>query len=438
MRGTGFTPEVYILVTYTILVMTDNPGKRIQRLHDRIENSDKLDGTDRQILQDFSDRLVLLSSKYGQQRHEHLLRRCTIMAEEVGGLADALEDRKAAEDIVRWIHRNYDNEETNRDYRGALRIFGKRTGEDDSIPESIEWIPGSTSASYQPEPDPRDMLRWEEDIQPMLESTTRTRNEAMVAVAWDAGARSGEFRDLAVGDVTDGDHGLQITVDGKTGQRTVTLIPSVPHLQRWLRDHPDTDDPEAPLWSHLQSAEPMSYNMFRKILEGAAERADVTKPVTLTNFRKSSAAYLASQGVNQAVLEEHHGWRHGSRIASRYISVFADANQREIARAHGVEITEDEEDDPTAPLVCPRCEKQTPRDEPFCMWCRQAIDPGAKDELAERGERQRRALLGIAKDHPELLDRLEEMEPIIELIDGRPEIIETAREFVEETERDRH
>jgi len=55
--------------------------------------------------------------------------------------------------------------------------------------------------------------------------------------------------------------------------------------------------------------------MFTKTLEGAAEDAGVDKPVTFTNFRKSSASYLASQGMNQAHIEDHHGWVRGSDVA---------------------------------------------------------------------------------------------------------------------------
>lgn len=59
--------------------------------------------------------------------------------------------------------------------------------------------------------------------------------------------------------------------------------------------------------------------------------------MTPTVFRKSSASYLASQNVSQAHLEDHHGWTRGSKIAARYIAVFDDANEREIARARGAE-----------------------------------------------------------------------------------------------------
>ncbi|WP_137288599.1 tyrosine-type recombinase/integrase [Natronorubrum halophilum] len=412
--------------------MTEKAAEKIERLRDRIEEGEEISDADHDVLMEFSDQLYLLSSRYSNHRHEHLLRRCTRMAEEVGSLADTLDDRDATEDLVRWIHRTYDNEETNRDYRGSLRVFAKHVTDGDEIPDTVSWVPGSTSRNYKPAPKPGDMLKWEDDILPMIDAARYSRNKAIIAVAWDSGARSGEFRDLTIGDVSDHDRGLQITVDGKTGQRTITLIPSVPYLQRWLEDHPTGDDPSAPLWTKLHSADGISYNMYRKILEGAAEDADVRKPVTLTNFRKSSASYLANMGVNQAVLEEHHGWARGSKVASRYISVFADASDREIARAHGVDVEVDKPD-PTGPVECPRCGKDTPRSEDFCMWCHQALEHGALDDIQEAQRDKRAELLQFAKNHPEFIDRVEDMEPVIEMFDGDPELISLARKFVDVT-----
>lgn len=169
------------------------------------------------------------------------------MAEEVGGLTDALDSRSATENLVGWINRNYDNEEINRDYRVALRMFAKRVTDGSGIPPSLEWVPADTSLNYDSKLNPADMLRWEEDVLPMIDATLNARDAAFIAVAWDSGARNGELRDLRVGDVTDHKHRHQVTVDGKTGQRTITLIPSVPYLRRWLQEHPRKDDREAPL-----------------------------------------------------------------------------------------------------------------------------------------------------------------------------------------------
>lgn len=356
--------------------MTENAAERITRLRQRIYLSEIIREADKQALFDFDAELALRGSEYGEHRHEHLLRRVVRMAEEVGGLAAALEDREPTQRLVSWIHRNYSNEETNRDYRGALRVFADLSTKGKELPNSVAWVSGSTSKDYNPIPDPADMLHWEDHIEPMIEACDYARDRAMIAVAWDAGCRSGEFRNLTIGDVSKHDHGLRITVDGKTGQRAVTLIPSVPYLERWLEGHPG-GDPDNPLWSHLNKPAELSYQAYRKTLERAAERAGVDRPVTLTNFRKSSASYLAPR-VSQATLEAHHGWQHGSRAAARYIAVFDEDSDRELAAAHGIEVSVDD-DSGTGAQPCPVCDTLNEPDRQRCRQCRQVLDR----ELAE-------------------------------------------------------
>lgn len=414
--------------------MTNDAEDSLDRLREQIDESDALSESDRDALIAFSDQLELLQSEYSDQRHEKLLRHCAIMAGQAKRIDErdlpdvdlhrALEDRDVAEDLVRWINGRYESESSNRDYRVALRMFGKHTTPGEEIPESLEWIPTTTSRNHKPKPDPADMLHWKADVLPMIDGTRNTRDAALVAVAWDSGARSGELRALKVGNVTDHKHGLQVTVDGKTGQRTVTLIPSVPYLQRWLEDHPASDDSQAPLWSKLNTPEKPSYQQLRKSLREAAERARVTKPVTFTNFRKSSAAHLASSGANQAHIEQHHGWTHGSDVASRYIAVFGEAADNELARIHGVEVDDEDEPDPIAPIDCPRCTRKNPRDESICVWCGQALEPGAVETLEEREREVRTAALQFVADHPDLVDEIDSAESLMDLLAADTSIAE--------------
>lgn len=435
------------------LYMATYDEHRIEQILARIETAENIDERDRELLKQFVDRAG--RQQYSVARTGKILDNCKTLAgvsekyspDELpdAALADALEDREAAETFVDWINDTYDNEETNCGFRVTLRVFGgiMTDGPQEEKPDSIEWISSGTSRSYDPSPDPAEMLHWEDDVVPMIEATMNPRDAALIAVAWDSGARTSELLDLRIGDVTDHDYGLQITVDGKVGQRSITLIPSVPYMNRWLQEHPRRDDATAPVWCNIEThnredrpfnrGDSLSYHMCRKIPLEAAKRADVNKPVTFTNFRKSSASYLASQGVNQAVLEDHHGWKTGSNAAARYISVFSDASDREIAGAHGLDV-EEEEPEPIAAITCPRCEKETPRHERFCMWCRQALDHGAVEEMEATQQQERRQLLGFAKEHPELIDQLEELEPLVEALGGDPDVIETARRFVDETE----
>ena len=407
-------------------------GKRtqIQNLRDRIQVGEEISDEDAELLLRFSDEMDLLKSKYTDHRHIKLLRHATRIAENVGGLADVLKDREASKDIVRWINREYQNEYTNHDYRTALRVFAKRVTDEEGIPASVEWVPSGTSNSHDPVPNPADILEWEADVKSMIDAARNPRDKALIAVAFDSGARNGELQKLTVGDVNDHEYGLQILVDGKKGQRSVTLIPSVPYLNRWLSDHPAPDDPDAPLWSKLSKPEEISYRMFNNAVKNAGKRAGVTKPVTPTNFRKSNATWLARQGMPQAFIEDRQGRARGSEATAHYVARFGGESDSQYAQLHGLEV-EEEDDGPTGPVECPRCGRDTPREEPVCMWCSQALDHGAVEDLRQDQDEQRRALLRIAKRNPELLDNLEDIEPVIDAFGGDADLIQAAQQFTE-------
>jgi hypothetical protein len=399
--------------------MSDYPASQVDAMRARLGDETALedDGdvdqyevseSDRELLLALSDEIRLLGpSEYSEQRHEFLLRRGVVIAKRVGGLADAVQDRAAAEDVVAWINTEQtDSPETNKDYRVAFRNIAKIVTDGDDIPSAVEWVPGGYPENYDPAPDPGQMLGWEEDIQPMIDACLNSRDRALVTLAWDLGPRPGELFDLTVGSVADHKYGKKVTLRGKNGRRSPVLVPAVPYVQRWLNDHPG-GAPDDPLWCGLTGAAPISNNRVRDALKEIADRADIEKDVTPTNFRKSSASYLASQGVSQAHLEDHHGWTRGSDIAARYIAVFDDANEREIARAHGVDVEADEPDD-IGPVVCPRCEQKTPREQDACVWCDQVLSQRAAETAEEQRSDARQSLRAADEEAvAEAVDRIE-------------------------------
>ncbi|GGN98588.1 site-specific integrase [Haloarcula pellucida] len=420
-----------------------NPVERIDALRERISRSERLCEADKEALTRFSKEMEFLDARYSDKRHIKLLQHCIILAgdsqkyapDELPDvrLVDTFDSETAVKDVGRWIKRNFDNEETKRDYRVAVRMFGEHATEGEEIPEPIQRLSAGTPRNYNPVPDPAKMLWWEEHIQPMVENAHHFRDKAAITVAWDSGARSEEFCNLRVGDVSDHEHGLKISVDGKRGERSILLIPSVPYLRQWLNVHPASDNPAAPLWCKLNSAEEVSYRMKLKMLKKPARRAGIDHTdITFRRMRKSSASYLANQNVNQAHLEDHHGWKRGSDIASRYVTVFGKANDREIARAHGADVQE-EEHERLAPVTCPRCRNETPREDSLCVWCGQAMEQGAVEELHAEQRETRTELLRIAREDPTLLDDIERFEQVMEFVDSNPGIVREARAFVDAT-----
>lgn len=392
---------------------------------------------DAEVLLEMSDQIQLLGeSKYSIQRHEFLLRRNLTIAKFVGGLAEALDDREAAEEIVRWINTEQnDSHETNKDYRNAFRMFSELTTDGDGKPDSVEWVPAGYPDTYDPAPQPEKMYQWNEHILPMLEACHNSRDRALIALSWDLGARPSELFDLTVGRVSDHKYGIQVTLyGGKRGTRTTVAATAGPYVLQWLQDHPSSGDPEAPMWTRVKRVDKLSNNRVRDILKEKADAADMTPPSTATpsRMRKSSASYLASEGVPQSHLENHHGWQRGSTVAARYITVFDDVNDREIARAHGVEIEEEDETSSPASIECRFCEREFPRHMDTCMWCRRPQETADVHRLRERTRETRADLLRIAQDDPSLLDDIESTEDLIRLVDERPDTLDEAEALLEE------
>ncbi len=366
---------------------------------------------------------LLGRSEVSANQHSDVLMRSVKMAREVGGLADALEEREAAEEIVRWIHREYSNEETNRGYRQCLRAFGRHALGVDELPDCLAWVPAGYSSNYDPAPDPAKMFKWNEHVKPMIDACENVRDEALVALCWDLGPRTSELYNIKVENITDAEYGLRVTIEnGKNGTRSPTIIKSVPHVRDWKERHPGGGDDY--FWSKLSKPERISRNYIRDILKRVARRAPIDPPSTPTptRMRKSSASYLASQNVNQAFLEDHHGWVRGSDKASRYVAVFGDANDRAIAEAHGVDVVEDDEGQEM--IQCVRCDLLNEGERDRCRRCGQALDQEAVEAEEQRQDRLNHTLASL---DPDAAMRLVEIADAL----GDPDVSTTLDELVE-------
>ena len=368
----------------------------ISRLRERLRTSEDIEEDDAEVLLGYTHELDALGhAAVGDPTHEKYLMRLVKMAEEVGGLAAALDSAETAKEITGWINATYENPESNKAARDSLRSFGEHATDGEGKPESIEWVPTGYPSNFDRTPDPSKMYRWEEHVLPMLDACRNFRDEALIALAFDIGPRSGELQDITVGDLSDHDYGLQVTLDGKQGRRSPVLLVAPNRVQQWLQTHPAPDDPAAPLWSKLGKPEPISGEMVRKVFREAVDRTDITPPATPTptRFRKSSASHLARRGVSQTALENRYGWVRGSDEAARYIAVFGEESEREIAMALGVDVGEDRPE-PMGPVVCTRCEQETPRDKDRCVWCGQ---PRSVKAAQEAEAKQQASLQTVAQ-----------------------------------------
>lgn len=159
---------------------------RIDRLRDRIEGSNHLSDADKDALLDFSYEMEFLDTRYSDERHVKLLQHCIVLAgdsqkyapDELPDvqLVDTFTDERAVKAVGRWIKRNFESEETKRDYRVSVRMFGEHAGPGEGIPEPVQLLSAGTPRNYKPMPDPAKMLYWGEHVMPMINAASHHRD----------------------------------------------------------------------------------------------------------------------------------------------------------------------------------------------------------------------------------------------------------------------
>lgn len=395
---------------------------------------DTISSDDVDTLLRFSDQLDL--HDYSDNRHEKLLRHTVRASEKVGGLTDALEEREAAEAIVRWINRTYNNPRTKCDYRLAIRAFGKlalRRKPNDDPPNSIAWMSANTPQNYDPQPSRADMLEWQEDVLPLInDGTDNIRNKALFSVQFEGGFRPHcELYELRVGDVKKTEYATEIEVDGKTGERSVTMILAVPYLNRYLGDvHPRSGDDDAYLWVK-HNGERMSYTTFMRYFTRAADRIELEKPVIPKNFRKSNATWLARLGKNESFIDDRQGRKRGSDAVAHYVSMYGDDRAAEYADLFGeeVETTDPEE---YAPIRCPNCRQKTPQDKAVCMWCNHALSHDAAEDLKEAEDTVKQLAIQQVAEDPSVMDDINDRRTVVSLLMGDDDFYQEALGLADE------
>lgn len=216
-----------------------------------------------------------------------------------------------------------------------------------------------------------------EEVARIADHTVNLRDKALIWVLYESGGRIGEVLTLRIGDVERTEYGAirLYFPTGKTGRRTVPLFEAaVPNLLLWLRNHPRADDPGAPLWIGIEQANPdggpIGYRYVFKLLERAAARAGITKPVNPHSFRHSRATAVAQNPqVSTSVLEKFFGWQPGSPMAKTYVHLSGKEVEDALARAHGIDLGRSEAPQSKLPRVCARCSTSNDPDGKFCVQC---------------------------------------------------------------------
>ncbi len=248
-----------------------------------------------------------------------------------------------------------------------------------------------------------DMLTVEQ-VKAMVEAADNLRDKAVVAVLYESGLRFSEFRCLRIEDVHFRPRGtakilLPKGFKGlKTGAREVYILWSVPHLQQWLRVHPDRNNPRAPLWPPIHHGRrdiPVSDPSLRRTVERVAKRAGIEKRVHPHLLRHSQATEWARQGIAESMQREQFGWARGSDMPSHYIHLAGVDIENTILEKSGQKAPEPKEPARLS-APCHFCGELNPTDVSYCIKCFKPVSVEVLAKLEKQDRQIQRQTLKAA------------------------------------------
>lgn len=282
--------------------------------------------------------------------------------------------------------------------------FGDKYAHTTEFPESVRWIRVHVRKREQPTIRRSDLILPAE-VEASLRVAKTVMRRALIAMAWELGARVGEIGSLTVGAASRAEHGFRVDLSGKTGGRTCLIVESAPYLTMWLSVHPAKDDPKAPLWT-VKERRPLAYRQLAKLIKGAFTEAGVVRRVHPHLFRHSRATYVLAKGImNETQAKQYFGWVPDSKMIATYAHLVSEDTDKAILQMHGLEPRK-ADPVPNSPRPCRFCEELNVPAADYCMKCANPLDL----RIAMRAQEQRRqaddVLAAVLTENPEAVRAL--------------------------------
>ena len=223
----------------------------------------------------------------------------------------------------------------------------------------------------------RDKLVSPQEFQALMKQASHPRMKLLLSLTYESGCRKGEIFSLRLRDIQANDQYWNISVDGKTGTRTIPVISSIPYLKAWLQIHPDRDNENSPLFvaqwgGKVKPITPTSFNVgLRKLCKRAGIR--MLYPHQLRHTRLTE---LAEGGVGEYQLKSFAGWTPNSAMANKYVHLSGKGHVNAVLEAGGVEVEQNRHE--SKPFIklsrCPNCDRQVDSDMITCPYCQFILD----------------------------------------------------------------
>ncbi len=371
------------------------------------------------LLEDFKKKLLSEGiSKLRIVRYIGLLRKIYSLAPRE---FDEWDEKYIIEVLAKLEESDYKNS-TKNEFKKAMKRFIKfYYGKKSDLLDYVKQ--GRKKDSKIPE-----VLR-EEDILKLIEIADNVRDKAMIAVCYEAGLRIGELAGLRIRDIefysnSTGEIRAKIKVNGKTGERVIPIVMSVPYLRRWLDEHPFRDDPSAYVFCSLARINYGGIISYQKLYEKfikLGKKAGLKIRLHPHVLRHSRATVLANH-LTEAQMCEFFGWVQGSDMPRIYVHLSGRDVEKSILRLYGLETEEQEKEVEVKPRKCPRCGYLNAPTDFYCGRCALILDESKRVELEMEEMKFMKEVMDMMD--PETIRKAKEMVELVEKMRSNPELFD--------------
>ncbi|MBU5689358.1 MAG: tyrosine-type recombinase/integrase [Candidatus Aenigmarchaeota archaeon] len=294
--------------------------------------------------------------------------------------------------------------------RKFFQILNGFNWNDKKYPDIVSWLKVSVDKSKLRKLKSSDIIT-KDELTKMISRCDNSRDKALLIVLFESGARISEILNMNLNDIyfeqIDTPQGKAticvISVMGKTGQREIMLVESVPLLKEYLSQHPYRDRPDYPLWltySKKNRHQRLTYDAFVRQLKKICKRAALQKRIYPHLFRHSSVTYYSKILTDQQ-LKKRYGWSNDSKMLNIYSHLTQNDVNMRILESFGL-VKKESETNPTMIKRCLVCGYENSFDSDFCMRCNNPVSENGLRRLQEIRESREKSLL----------QRIEELERV--------------------------
>ena len=249
----------------------------------------------------------------------------------------------------------------------TLKTFYKWLFEAEQYPDCVKWIKIDSENRYKL---PEEMLS-EDEIKFLIANCRNQRDKTIIALLWDTGMRVGELLNLRMKDVSLTENISHVRVSGKTGDRQVPLVFSVPYFARYVNDYRTNANPDSPLFTTIEhntvSERAIDYVHVTKLLKDLKRRTKTSKRLYPHLFRHSRATHYANSLTEQQA-KMYFGWAGSSNMVARYTHLSGRDIDDAVLKANGMP-TNHKKGSEVQVKMCIKCHERNEITAKYCVKC---------------------------------------------------------------------